>query len=288
MVPIPPPAEQPKPFAAREAESGPRVPARVRQERVLAAVRRSGFVSVSHIASDLGVSEMTIRRDLTELEREGHLVRSHGGAVAAEGSQPIDREEPAFDARLRRNRHAKEAIAEAALGLIGEAHTVALDVGTTTYHLAARLGSRPGLKTFTNSLRIAALLGGAKQEVYVPAGSVRGDELSICGPAAIAHFGGLWFDIVFLGVSSLNETGFFDYSIEDAEMKRVYMRQSARRIVLCDAQKFDRISLVRVAPLADVHMLITNAPPPPALARALEAASVAVMIADEAGLRQAT
>jgi DeoR family glycerol-3-phosphate regulon repressor len=123
------------------------------------------------------------------------------------------------------------------------------------------------------------LLAGEKQEVYLPAGPVRSDELSICGPAAVSHFERLWFDIAFIGVSGINETGLFDYSLEEAEMKRVFIRRSARRVVLCDASKFARMSLVQVAAMDEIHTLITDAAPPPAIGRALEAASVTLLIA---------
>ena len=266
-------------FSGGGSEEGRRLPARVRKQRVVAAVRKVGFISVTDIAGELSVSEMTIRRDLIELEREGHLIRAHGGAVAPDGQHTMDRDEPVYDARLRRNQRGKEMIAAAALGVIGDARTIALDVGTTTYHLASLLVGRPDTKSFTNSLRIAMLLAGERQEVYLPAGPVRSDELSICGPAAVSHFERLWFDIAFVGVSGINEAGLFDYSIEEAEMKRVFIRRSTKKVVVCDASKFDRMSLVQVAAMDEISMLITDAAPPPAIARALEAANVTLLIA---------
>src|SRR4051794_38650116 len=82
-----------------------RMPARVRQAHLVEAARRRGFFLVVDMSAELRVSEMTIRRDLIELERDGVLTRTRGGAVLAESAvQPaIDREEPAFDARLRKN-----------------------------------------------------------------------------------------------------------------------------------------------------------------------------------------
>src|SRR3546814_20485171 len=98
---------------------------------------------------------MTIRRDLDELEREGLLIRTHGGALAPEGvgDHAIDREEPAFEARLRHNQAAKQRIADLAAGLLDGSQTVALDVGTTTYLLPQLVAARPGLTGFTSSLR---------------------------------------------------------------------------------------------------------------------------------------
>lgn len=262
------------------------MPAQARQNRVVEAVRTHGFISVVEAAADLRVSEMTIRRDLVELERAGHLVRTHGGALAPDGARghAIDREEPAFDARLHRNQDAKRRIAAVAATMIGGSQTVALDVGTTTYLLARRVADRTGLKFFTSSLRIASLLGGAR-DVYVPGGQIRGDEMSICGPAAVSQFERLWFDIAFLGVSGITDAGIFDYSLEDSELKRVYLRRSRRKVVLCDASKFDRMSLVQIAALAEFDTLLTDAEPPAALAAALVAARVELRVATDIAAR---
>ncbi len=260
------------------------MPAQVRQARLVEAVRERGFISVAEIAASLSVSEMTIRRDLDELEREGQLVRTHGGALAPEGvgDHAIDREEPAFEARLRRNWHAKERIAALAATLIDGSQTVALDVGTTTFLLAQRVADRAGIKIFTSSLRAASLLSRGTCEVYMPGGQIRGDEMSLCGPAAIGQFEQLWFDIALIGVSGITAGGIFDYSFDDSELKRVYLRRSTRKVLLCDGSKFHRMSLVQVADFDDIDLLVTDVAPPPDIAAALEAADVAVQVAPEA------
>jgi DeoR/GlpR family transcriptional regulator of sugar metabolism len=267
---------------SRPARGGGRMPAPARQARIVEAVRSAGFVSVVDIAAELVVSEMTIRRDLIELEREGLLERTHGGAVAVDGppEHPIDKVEPEFEARLRRNREAKERIARAAFDMINGQRTIALDVGTTTYMLARHLAERPGgPRVFTNSLRIAGLLGARKNEVYVAGGQIRGDEMTVSGPMAVGQFEQLWFDTAFIGVSGLTEAGLFDYSLEDSELKRVYVRRSFRKVVLCDASKFQRMSLVQIATLKEIDTLISDAEPPAELGAALAQAKVAVHIA---------
>ena len=75
-------------------------------------------------------------------------------------------------------------------------------------------------------------------------------------------------------MSGLTEGGLFDYSPEDTEIKRIYMERAKRVVVLCDAQKFGHHSMVQVGLLASVHVLVTDAPPPPSLAAALKAAGV--------------
>ena len=255
-----------------------RLLASVRKAAILDAVRERGSVTVTEMAGRLAVSEMTIRRDLVDLDREGHLTRTHGGAVAPQ-TVVMDRDEPSFDTRLEHQRQAKEMIASAAAQRIGAARTVALDVGATTFLLAQHLRDRTGLKLFTNSLRIATSLAESAQDIYVPGGRVRGNEMAIGGSTAVDLFEKLWFDVAFLGVSGITEGGLFDYSFEDTELKRVYLRRSTRKIVLCDSSKFQRMSLVRVSGFDDIDMLVTEALPPPEIDAALRDAGVDVLIA---------
>lgn len=275
----------PSPSAAEQR----RLPAELRHAHLVDAARRRGFFLVADISAELGVSEMTIRRDLVELEREGILLRTRGGAVAAGSAVPavLDREEPAFEVRLRKNQEAKQRIAAAAADLIEGRRTVALDVGTTTHLLARRLAERAGLKFFTASLRTAALLGEAGCEVHVPGGQVRGEELSACGPTALEQFERYWFDIAFIGVSGICADGMFDYSLEDSALKRVYLRRSAQKVLLCDGSKFHRRSLVQIADFSGIDLMISEVEPPPDIAAALASAGVQVRIAPFLGIGMA-
>ncbi|ASW10404.1 DeoR/GlpR family DNA-binding transcription regulator [Rhizobium sp. 11515TR] len=265
-----------------------KVLARTRRSFILDALAETGAVSVTEIAAQLGVSEMTVRRDLTELEKEGRLARTHGGAVSTDLTTIVEPglsattsrlNEPTFQARLAKNALPKRLIAEAAAQVASGLRTVALDVGTTTFLLARLLAGQQHVKFFTNSVRNATQLGEGLAEVYLPGGRMRNDELSISNATAISQFEALWFDIAFVGVSGLTSDGIYDYSFDDTEMKRVYLRRSTKKVVLCDASKFDCMSLVHIAPLSQFDMLITNASPPPELAEALEAAKVEVMVA---------
>ena len=253
----------------------------LRHAHILSALTAQGAVQVSIIAQELGVSDMTVRRDLMDLEAAGKLTRTFGGAIdnGAGRQTPVDRDEPHFEARMQRQREAKEAIAATAAGFAKGYRTIALDVGTTTHLLARRLAGQPEAKLFTNSLRIAGELATEVPEVYVPGGRVRAGELAIGGSAAIAQFQSLWFDIAFIGVSGITPAGIFDYSFDDVELKRVYLRRSGLSVVLCDASKFARMSLVHIAALKDFHVLVTDAPPPPLLAAALTDAGVCTEIA---------
>ncbi len=253
----------------------------LRHAHILSALAAQGAVQVSVIAQALGVSDMTVRRDLMDLEAAGKLTRTFGGALdtGAGRQTPVDRDEPHFEARMQRQREAKEAIAAAAAALARGYRTIALDVGTTTHLLARKLAGQSDAKLFTNSLRIAGELAAEVSEVYVPGGRVRAGELAVGGSAAISHFQSLWFDIAFIGVSGITPSGIFDYSFEDVELKRVYLRRSGLSVVLCDASKFERMSLVHIAALKEFHLLVTDTAPPPLLAAALAEAGVRTEIA---------
>jgi DeoR/GlpR family transcriptional regulator of sugar metabolism len=269
-----------KASASSSTLGGVRIPAEIRHARLLETARRHGFLLVTDIAAQLGVSEMTIRRDLIELERDGVLNRTRGGAVVidGDGSAIVDREEPAFDARLRVNLEAKQRIAAGALEEISDRKVIALDVGSTTYVLAQSLTDRAGARFFTSSVRIAGMLSGAGRDVYVPGGQVRGEEMSICGAEAVEQFERYWFDVAFIGVSGLTAGGIFDYSLEDSELKRIYLRRSARKVLLCDGSKFNRMSLVRIADFGALDLLITDVDPPADIAAALSAAEVQIRV----------
>ena len=252
---------------------------RIRKERIALIVRSQGFMSSTALAERFQVSEMTIRRDLAELEVRGEIQRTHGGAVREEVAEAAAPREPFFDERQLVNREAKVRIARAALAYMKPAMAVALDVGTTTFELARLIGPELGVRIFTNNLRIAAARSDRNAELYLLGGRLREKEMSLGGPIAVEQASRLWFDAVFLGVSSITAQGIFDYSIEETELKRVFIQRATRRIVLADSSKFNERSLVQVSGLQQFDVLITETPPPQGLASSLLAAGVEVVIA---------
>lgn len=258
----------------RDDASG-RIPAVMRRTQILDIITRDGFVSVSGISESLGVSEMTVRRDLETLQEQGLVDRTFGGAVR----RPVyETEEPAFERRRRVNSDAKGTIARAAASLILPRETIGVDVGTTALALAGELAERPDIRIFTNNLRAAMQISAHGGQVYLPGGQVRQAEMSIVGALAVAQLRTYFLDRVFIGVSGLTESGFYDYSIEDTEVKRIFIEQAEQVVILCDATKFDKRALARVAAIEEVDVLITDAAPPPHLASALELANVKTII----------
>ena len=107
---------------------------------------------------------------------------------------------------------------------------------------------------------------------------VRGRELSIYGQRAVDSLRDYSFDIFFLGISGITADGLYDYSPEDAEVKRAFMARATRVVALCDSAKFNRKAMVRVAEPAEVHAFVCDAKPDQALARALVRNGVEVIV----------
>lgn len=247
-----------------EATGAHRLIGRVRKARIAELVREHGFMSPPDLARRFDVSEMTIRRDLAELAMRGDIQRIHGGAIS-------DRRDPAEDAPPRgpfaggriRNEADKRAIARAALALIRPTQSLALDAGTTALVMARELlATDTPVRLFTNNLAIVGLAVNDGTEVYLLGGRLRANEWSLGGPVAIAQARKLWFDTAFISVSSVARAGFFDNSLDETELKRMYIERATRRVFLVHGAKFDTRSLVQVAPLTQCDILITNVAPP--------------------------
>lgn len=254
-----------------------------RQSLLVESLSRRGFMSVADIAEETGVSEITIRRDLTELERSGTVRRTHGGALIAQGGATniYDIREPTFEARRRRNSEAKIRIARAAAQFARPGQTIALDTGTTTLEITRFLAEAPDLRIITNNTRAAGLLAESPHPVYLPGGRVRGRELSIYGASAATFVASYHYDTLFLGLSGISQAGLFDYSPEDSEIKRAFIQRSDQVIALCDASKFNRQAMVRIATLSDIHVLIVDTAPPEDLKAAIESAGARIVVAPD-------
>ncbi len=267
---------------ARVTDTSSRLPAPIRQARIAAAFRHEGYVGVAALARELGVSNMTIRRDIARLEKNGLLKRTHGGAVSADHLSPVrvDFQEPPFPERAEDKVAEKSQIARAALTLINRGEAIGLDVGTSALALADLLTGREDLRIVTNNMHAAMRLASGKCTVYLPSGQVRSPEMSVIGAEAVMATQARYLDQVFLGISGIDASGCYDYSPEDSEVKRAYAKSAGRVNVLCDSSKFNKKALSPVLGLDGIDCLVTDAAPTGALAEALDAAGVDVVLAD--------
>ncbi|MFE3838237.1 DeoR/GlpR family DNA-binding transcription regulator [Pseudogemmobacter sonorensis] len=262
----------------------PRAPAQARMARILERLNQGGSVTVTEIAREFGVSDMTVRRDLAELERDGLLERVHGGAVGLTRGPltVIDDIEPIFEARARQNAAGKARIAAAAARHVAGRNALAFDLGTTVLAAARAIvasGPAPQMRAFTNSLRVGQVMARAGISTYMSGGLIRAEEMSLTGKDAVDGFSRYYFDVALLGASGMTSEGVFDYSPEEVAVKSVFLQRSGERVLLLDSTKFRRVSTVLIASLSEISTLITDAAPPPDLATVLEGAGVRVIVA---------
>ena len=232
--------------------------AQERRDAILRALLPSGAATVADLADGLGVSEMTIRRDLGMLAAQQLVEKVHGGAVLAKRGAV----EPHFATKRRINAAAKGAIAEAAVAMVHDGMTVALSAGTTTWQVARRLRGGPvGELTFvTNSLNVAgALEANGWNSIVVSGGSFRTPSDALVGPFANQTLRQLNADLLVLGVHSIDaKAGLTTPNIAEAETNRVMVAGARRVVVVADSSKLGQVTLATFAGCDEVDELITD------------------------------
>jgi len=232
--------------------------ARQRQERILEQIQLTGGARVSDLVELLGVSDMTVRRDISALARRGLVARVHGGATAVSGRSA---DEPGFAAKSGLQTLEKAAIAVAAAQLVQAGDSVALSAGTTTYSIAMQLRSVPQLTVVTNSVPVGELLHQASRDDFtvVLTGGVRTPSDALVGPVAVTALRSLHVDWLFLGVHGFDEqAGFTTPNLEEAETNRALIASARQVVVTVDSTKWGVVGLSSMARLEDVDILITD------------------------------
>ncbi|MGW4291231.1 DeoR/GlpR family DNA-binding transcription regulator [Streptomyces sp. NPDC004673] len=236
-----------------------------RRALIVDEVRRRGGVRVNELTRQLGVSDMTVRRDLDALARQGVLEKVHGGAVPVVEAST---HEPGFEAKSGLEPTAKEDIARAAARLVAPGSAIALSGGTTTFTLARQLLEVPDLTVVTNSVRVADVFHTAQRTsgrrqgaaTVVLTGGVRTPSDSLVGPVADRAIAALHFDLLFLGVHGISaEAGLSTPNLAEAETNRQLVRSARRVVVVADHTKWGTVGLSSFAALDEVDTLVTDA-----------------------------
>lgn len=241
-----------------------------RRAAILALVEENGAARVSELVERLGVSDMTVRRDIERLDGERLLERVHGGAVAI---QPRATDEPGFTAKSALMTAEKRAIATEAARLVHPGATIAISAGTTTYELALAIRSVPQLTVVTNSVPVAQVLHEAQaaDHVVVLTGGVRTPSDALVGPVAISSLRGLHVDRLFLGAHGIDRAaGLTTPNLVEAETNRGLVASSRSVCVLADHSKIGIVGLSTFMDLAEVDTLITDAGIPARARQVLE------------------
>ena len=251
-----------------------------RQRGIVEAVAHAGRVTVTELAERYDVTVETIRRDLAALDRTGALRKVHGGAVPA---TVLARPESAVGERELHEAAAKRAIAATAVSALGlrPGTALILDAGTTVGALARVLPEGLDLTVVTSSVLTAALLAGRTDlTVRVLGGHVRGITQAAVGPEALDTLRALRVDAAVMGTNGLTvEHGLSTPDPDEAAVKRAMVRAARCVVLLADSSKTGQEHLVSFADLADVDLLVTDAPPPEPLAAQLADSGTEVLIA---------
>ena len=247
-----------------------------RRLKILETVAEEQTIQVVELAARFRVSEMTIRRDIKRLERDGFLRRTYGGATA-HLTRSLDL---AFNARALQSAREKRLIGMAAAQLVVEASSLFIGIGTTCEQFGRYIRARSELTVVTGSLPIASQLGTRSMHTVVLGGTVRQDELSCIGPAARATLGRYRFDIAVIGAAGLSaEAGITDMIDEEADIHRLAIELASRVVVLADGSKLGLVTLAAVAPATAIDVLVTDPGADPVQLQRLRDLGIEVVLA---------
>jgi DeoR/GlpR family transcriptional regulator of sugar metabolism len=257
--------------------------AETRRREIAETLRSVGSVTVSEVEERFGVSPVTARRDLDELERRGVLRRTHGGGVLPTTSAHED----SFARRMKAEPEAKRRLAEAAVALLAPGETVFLDSSTTSYFVARRI-IESGIQTtvLTNSFPIMELIfneSSSGAEIIGVGGTLRRLTRSFVGPFAVRTVQGHFADRLFLSVKGLTESGMMtDADALEAEVKRTMIAQAGESTLLVDRSKMLVRGLSAIAAVSEVSNVFAHGLTD-AESAALRAAGASVRLLDGDG-----
>jgi DeoR/GlpR family transcriptional regulator of sugar metabolism len=227
-----------------------------RRTQILQIVRSEGRARVNELASRFSSSAVTIRNDLNELHQRGLVLRSHGGAVLPD---TVLRESPVHE-RLKAHSEEKRSIGAMAATLIHDGETIILDSGTTTLEIARQIKNKQGLQVITNGVNIAAeLLDARDVQTFIVGGSLRSDSASIVGRSTEEMFAQFAADKLFLsGAGCDPDFGVSGANLDETMVNRAMIRIAREIILVADASKFCKRSMVRIAPFSEIDTVISD------------------------------
>lgn len=248
-----------------------------RRQQILELLQTRGESSVAELSRELGVSDMTVRRDLQILAEEGRVLRTHGGAAPVEQVMF----EFQFLRRAQERQPEKRQIGRRAAELVGDGQSVILDSGTTTLALASHLRSRRQLTVITTSLPIAAVLQRAPGvDLLLLGGFLRRQSPDLEGPLTESNLEHLRADLAFIGADGIDLNGdVYNASMGVARMLEKVVASAGDTYVVADSIKIGRTALARFGNLSRWKGLITDAGLSPEHAAALRQAGVNVIVA---------
>jgi DeoR family fructose operon transcriptional repressor len=229
-----------------------------RKQDILRLLKENNIVKVADLSKTYNASEVTIRKDLSALEKEGRLKRTHGGAMVFSNAAY----EPAMDLLEKENVEEKKRIALKSYEFIDDNDAIILDSSSTVRELAKLLTSsnKKGLTILTNSIRTAeVLLNNDNIEVIIIGGSIRRNSSATIGQIAVNTIKNIKVDKAFIGVNGIDiEYGFSTPIFAVSEVKQASIQAANQVYILSDKSKFHKTSLAKICEINDVDFLITD------------------------------
>jgi DeoR family transcriptional regulator of aga operon len=250
-----------------------------RRAQIAELVRQSGAVRVAELAERFQVSEVTIRNDLVQLEKQGQIIRDRGGALPLDHARELT-SLLAVEQRSQLQIAEKQRIARAAAQLVSPGDTILMDAGTTVVEMAPHLAGITPLTVVTNALNVAlAVAARTDAQVILLGGNLSRESSSTLGSIAEHTLAELLVQKAFLGTQAFDlEHGFTDTTLEIAQIKRAMIKAARRVILLTDSSKLGQSGFIKVAPLTAVQTLITDTSLPDEARAALEGLGVEVVL----------
>lgn len=227
----------------------------LRKKEILARLSEKDEVEVLTLADELGVSGITIRRDLDKLDKEGLALRTHGGAT-----KNIHAPIVSFSKKAIQYPDEKEHICRIAASLIKEGDVVFIDCGSTTFGLC-RYINKMNIKVITNSLPVLNALAGTSVSINMIGGEFDKKRMAIHGKRAVDHINQYQASKAFIGVDAFSiEKGLSSNSETESSISLAMAKNSAETILLCDSSKINKLAYYSFAPVTLINTLITNQP----------------------------
>ncbi len=227
-----------------------------RRSKILESIEELGQLRVPELSKRFGVSVVTIRNDLIQLEKKNLLIRTHGGA--------IKEKRVSFDFALsqKAEMHTDEKlkIANKAVEFIKDGDTIILDSGSTTQQIAKQIKNFKNITVLTNALNIVATLSDSEDvEIIIPGGMLRKKSLSLIGSVAEIGINNFYADKLFLGVDGIDpQYGITTPNSEEAHLNRLMIERSREIFVVTDSSKFKKRSMAFITGLEKINILITD------------------------------
>jgi DeoR/GlpR family transcriptional regulator of sugar metabolism len=255
---------------------------KARQQRILSQLEQVGVCTYQELADILGVSTMTARREVDELNGRGLIIKTLGGVQRADA--PAYLLESAVHARMSRNRREKQAIAQAAIELVEGAQTLFLDGSTTCLELAKLIARRlRGVTAVTNSALTAMELGRNRNGTVIGLGGEL-DSNSCCfvGATTEDEAERYYVDLAFISTMGfLPSEGTFESTVANFRVKQVIARQANSVVLLVDHSKFDQRALAKVLDIKQIHCVVTDSGTPDRYLHQLADAQIRVLRATD-------